>query len=587
MKKRLLSILAAVILLTAVLCVPTLAITEAEVEAQVAASGKGAVTGNVLIWFLCAVAFLKVSQKIDSFLSVLGVNVGNTGGSMLGDAMVAMRTVSMMVGGGRGAAAGRAGASSGGASGKTGTAAGTAGFFKGGLVGMAGRHITNSAVKTATSQTSAVHTAQQSAVHTAAHSQARQTGTDASAGNANPNSDGSSIPTGGVSASMDSASVPMGGVSPAPVPPQEGTVHTGSEAPPSVPTSGPVPPVSGPVSHSGPPPQEGTIHTGSEPPASAPVPGQMPETAVLPPVSPISNGAAPQEGVILTGSEPPTGEPPVSAPAANPAPQPIGAPPESIPASPAAQPVDTAPESAPIDPTPGVIIAGGESTVHAPQTENLFAGGAEGTAHVENRAVSGGGQHTQTHTERSTQTARTASSERVQTSRFHTAGAPALPTLGGMVFSHSLAAGGSFANSVIGTVARGEVAGSITGDMAAQSLSSYMGYTAGSGPTAPSIGSREAPAYSDVEIGRGRITGTETAAGSSEGRLFAMYHAGQYTAPSSEYTKVTSADGSQWYKQYAQPAVERKPYMAPDDTVAYHERIVNKLPDPPKRKDRI
>lgn len=595
MKKRLLSILAAVILLTAVLCVPTLAITEAEVEAQVAASGKGAVTGNVLIWFLCAVAFLKVSQKIDSFLSVLGVNVGNTGGSMLGDAMVAMRTVSMMVGGGRGAAAGRAGASSGGASGKTGAAAGTAGFFKGGLVGMAGRHITNSAVKTATTQTSAVHTAQQSAVHTAAHSQqTRQAGAAASAGNANPNPDGSSIPTGGVSASMDSASVPMGGVSdlmggvsPAPVPPQEGTVHTGSEAPPSVSTSGPVPPVSGPVSHSGPPPQAGTILTGSEPPASAPVPGQMPETAVLPPVSAISNGAPSQEGVILADSEPPAGESPISAPAADPAPQPIGVPPESIPAGPAAQPVDTTPESAPIDPMPGVIIAGGESTVHAPQTENVFAGGADGTAHVENRAVSGGGQHTQTHTERSTQTARTTSSERVQTSRFHTAGAPALPTLGGMVFSHSLAAGGSFANNVIGTVARGEVAGSITGDMAAQSLSSYMGYTAGSGPAAPSIGSREAPAYSDVEIGRGRITGTETAAGSSEGRPFAMYHAGQYTAPSGEYTKVTSADGSQWYKQYAQPAVERKPYMAPDDTVAYHEKIVNKLPDPPKRKDRI
>lgn len=588
MKKRLLSILAAVILLATVLCVPAFAITEAEVEAQVAASGKGAVTGNVLIWFLCAVAFLKVSQKIDSFLSVLGVNVGNTGGSMLGDAMVAMRTVSMMVGGGRGAVAGRAGASSGGSAGKSGTTAGTAGFFKGGLVGMAGRHITNSAVKTATTQTSAVHTAQQSAVHTAAHSQVRQAGTAASAANANPNPDGSGIPTGSVSASMDSASVPMGGVSdpmggvgPVTVPPQEGTILTGSEAPPSVPTSGPVPPASGPVSHSGPPSQEGTVLTGAEAPTSAPVPGQMPETAVLPPVSPISNGAAPQEGVILTGSEPPTGESPVSAPATDPAPQPIGAPPESIPAGPAAQPVDTTPESAPIDPTPGVIITGDESTVHAPQTENVFAGSAEGTAHAENRAVSGNGQHTQTHTERSTQTARTASSERVQTGRFHSVGAPTLPTLGGMVFSHSLASGGSFANDVIGTVARGEVAGSITGDMAAQSLASYMGQPGGG------IGSREAPAYSDVEIGRGRITGMETAAGSSEGRPFAMYHTGQYTAPSGEYTKVTSADGSQWYKQYAQPTVERKPYMAPDDTVAYHEKIVNKLPNPPKRKDRI
>ena len=86
------------------------------------------------------------------------------------------------------------------------------------------------------------------------------------------------------------------------------------------------------------------------------------------------------------------------------------------------------------------------------------------------------------------------------TSRFQT-GAGVHPSLGGMVFSHSLAAGGSFANDVIGTVARGEVAGSITGDMAAQSLSSYMGYAS------PGIGSRDAPIYSDVEIGRSRITG--------------------------------------------------------------------------------
>jgi len=27
--------------------------------------------------------------------------------------------------------------------------------------------------------------------------------------------------------------------------------------------------------------------------------------------------------------------------------------------------------------------------------------------------------------------------------------------------------------------------------------------------------------------------------------------------------------------------------MAPDDTVAYHEKIVKKLPNAPKRKDRI
>ena len=64
-------------------------------EAAVAASSKEAVTGNVLIWFLCAVAFLKVSQKIDSFMATLWVNVGRTGGSMLAEAMIAARGVTL------------------------------------------------------------------------------------------------------------------------------------------------------------------------------------------------------------------------------------------------------------------------------------------------------------------------------------------------------------------------------------------------------------------------------------------------------------------------------------------------------------
>ena len=74
------------------LTLPAFAITESEVEAQVSAAGREAVTGNVLIWFLCAVGFLKISQKIDSFMASLGVNVGHTGGSMLAEAMIAMRT---------------------------------------------------------------------------------------------------------------------------------------------------------------------------------------------------------------------------------------------------------------------------------------------------------------------------------------------------------------------------------------------------------------------------------------------------------------------------------------------------------------
>lgn len=526
--KRILTVLFLTVLVISALCVPAFALTESEVEAQVAASSKETVTGNVLIWFLCAVAFLKVSQKIDSFMATLGVNVGRTGGSMLAEAMIAMRAVTMVVGGGRGAGAGRAGPASGAAAGKAGSS-GMTGFFKGGLIGMAGRHVTNSAVKTATTQTSTVHTAQSQVHQTAAATAAAQTAPDAHIN--------SEIHTGG------------------------STAHTKNDL------------------HTGTPPQEGVIVTGG---------GPSPQTVPMesaPTASSVPSGMPPQEGVILTGAEPPvsvpqadselpisvpqTGsEPPISIPQADSGPQTIGGPPEGA-----------HPDMSP--PQEGVILTGGENTVHASQTENIFAGGAEGTVHKENTAVTGGERHTAAQTERTPHTSHTASSsERIQTNRFQ-AGTGARPTLGGMVFSHSLTSGGSFANDVIGTVARGEVAGSITGDLAAQSLTSYMGYST------PGIESRESPVYSDVEIGRGRITGVETAAGTSEGLSFAMYHVDQYTAPAGEYTKVISADGTKWYKQYAQDTVERKPYMAPDDTVAYHERIIKKLPDPPKRKDRI
>lgn len=548
--KQILTVLFLAVLAIPALCVPAFALTESEVEAQVAVSGKEAVTGNVLIWFLCAVAFLKVSQKIDSFMATLGVNVGRTGGSMLAEAMITMRAVTMVVGGGRGAGAGRAGSAAGSTPGRSGSS-GMTGFFKGGLVGMAGRHITNSAVRTATTQTSAVHTAQNQVQQAAAASTAAaQTASDTHI-NSEVHTGGSSIHTGNAAL--------------AGTPPQEGTIVTGGSIPLAAPADN-IPQAASTInsevhtggSHShtesstlaGVAPQEGVIVTGGPSPQPASV-----ETA--PPTSPVPTGAPPQEGVILTGSEPP-----LSVSPADPMPHTVGEPPDVPPSQ------------------EGIVLTGGENSVHASQTENIFGGSTDGTVHVENTAVTGGGQQTQTHTER-VQTAHTAaSSEKVQTNRF-LSGAGTRPTLGGMVFSRSLAAGGSFANDVIGTVARGEVAGSITGDMAAQSLSSYMGYAT------PGIGSRDAPVYSDVEIGRGRITGTETKAGTSEGISFAMYHVDQYTAPAGEYTKVVSADGTQWYKQYAQDAVERKPYMAPDDTAAYHERIIKKLPDPPKRKDRI
>lgn len=290
--------LALIMILASQFTVPAFAVTEAEVQQQVNAVGKEAVTGNIFIWFLCAIGFLKVSQKIDSFMSSLGINVGHTGGSMLAEALIAARGVAAVksFGGGHGGGA---------------SAGGSAGFMSGGLAGVVGRSFQHGAVKNAT-----------------------------------------------------------------------------------------------------------------------------------------GNG--------------------------------------------------------------------------------------------------GGG-------------------------------------LGGKAFASSMSKGGGFANRVIGTVATGNISstGSMTGEKASAALSSYLGYTA------LGEGAEDVPSFSNVEIGGGRMMATETSAEHPEGIVVGMYHADQYMAPSGEYSTVTAADGTTWYKQYAADTVERKPYKAPDGNIAYNESIVKKLPDPPKRKDRI
>ena len=303
--RKMLLIFILVLVFTSLLAVPAFAVTEAEVQQQVNAVGKEAVTGNIFVWFLSAIGFLKISQKIDSFMSSLGINVGHTGGSMLAEAMIAARGVAgaKSLAGGHGGGGSRGGPSSGGVSG-TGT-------FKGGLAGVVSRSFQNGAVKNAT-------------------------------------------------------------------------------------------------------------------------------------------------------------------------------------------------------------------------------GNKEGG-------------------------------------------------LSSKAFHSSMSKGGGFANRVIGTVATGNISatGSMTGDKAAAALSSYMGYTA------LGEGAEDVPSFSNVEIGGGRIMATETSAEHPEGIAMGMYHADQYIAPNGEYSTVTAADGTTWYKQYAADTVERKPYKAPDGNIAYNESIVKKLPDPPKRKDRV
>lgn len=152
-------------------------------------------------------------------------------------------------------------------------------------------------------------------------------------------------------------------------------------------------------------------------------------------------------------------------------------------------------------------------------------------------------------------------------------------SVGNMLYQSSLNKGGDFAKSVVSNIAQGNYGqvGSMKGDDAAKAFTTYMGI---------SPENKSAPTFTNMEIGGGRITGTET--NGSDKRDFAMYHADQYMAPAKgPYDTVQSVDGATWYKQYAQNTVEKTPYDAGNGKIAYNESITQKLPPTPPRKDRI
>ena len=404
------------LLLITALSVPAFAITEAEVEAQVSATSRETVTGNVLIWFLCAIGFLKVSQKIDSFMSSLGVNVGQTGGSMLAEVIIATRGVAAVAGAFGGGTRHSAGSSPGGAS--SGATGPFGGFLKGGLAGAVSRKVTRDAVRTATTATSAVNTVKSSA--TAAASQSRTIREQ-----------------------------------------QADTAH------------------------------QTDTHTGTH---------QETQTAAA--------HSASTETITQTAQQK-----------------------EMSAAKIFQQSEHTAQQSAT------------KTTSQASHTTSTVTQADKRTTAPDFKGVG----------------------------------------LGGAIFAKSLLSGGSFANDIIGTVAKGDIrsTSSITGDLAAQSIQSYLGYAGEGASDKPPL------TFSNVEIGGGRITGMVSRPDMAEPIAFGMYHADQYAEPKGDFTKTRTADGALWYTQLAQDAVERKPYKAPDDTVAYQESIVKRLPDPPKRKDRM
>lgn len=383
--KKCVMITIAAVLLCTTLTAPALAIEESEVESEIAASSREEVAGNIFIWFLCAIAFLKVSQKIDSFMSALGINVGRTGGSMLGELMVAGKAI--------GAAAGAAGGAlsnifsqNHNRSNTTNQATGQAFTgHGGGLVGVAKRAAGNAAASSATGRGSGI---------------------------------GSFV----------------------------GGAMFGS--------------------------------------------------------SMRGNGRLAQDVVsaVATGNFSSVGS-----------------------------------------------ITGEKASQALCNYLGYTAGGEQGTE-IETDPIKATGQ------------------------------------AGSVTFGedHITEDGGVAAGS----------APIPTNSPDTSAIHQHTAIPSGVSTASPHTGTHitgPAPSFRNVEIGGGRITGYETPAGGGSERQFAMYNAKQYMEPTGSYETVQTVDGESWYKQYAQPVVQRTPYKDAADRgkVKYDEKIVQQLPQVPKRKDKI
>ena len=552
MRKRFFLNCLLILVLVAVMSTSAFAISESDVESAVSASGKEAVSGNVLVWFLCAIAFLKVSQKIDSFLSSLGLNVGHTGGSMLSEAMIAMRAINTATSAVGSALGGRSRHGSAPASGKSSSgSAAAAGFFSGGLVGMASRKIASDAVRTATAEKNIVQPQQAEATVSRTHASS-DTHSGSQMASEQQRQNTSQLDQNQQTVSSRAVNSEQ----------RENSQQALHESRHSVDASQ--------IHQDTQTAQEQQFHAAlhTEDQQASHLAFQSEQGEFVGSVvqsdefdasseearteqSQVMQSALQQEQIGVTQRE-------------------------------QAQHIQQDTQAA----TFGQVES--QSQQHTAQSDKQFFSVRNGLSKttIAERTVQaqerpGRFLHSRT------MSAAPASTPASEVSAARSAPIPSAPTqfrsFGGTLFAKSLYQGGAFANDVIGTVAKGDyrTTGSITGETATRSLMSYMGFTA-LGEHATNI-----PRYQDVEIGGGRITGREFTPEHPGGIDFCMYHADQYAQPKGDYSKVYSADDAAWYKQYAADTVERKPYQAEDGKIAYHEKIVQKLPNPPQRKDRM
>lgn len=552
MRKRFFLNCLLILVLVAVMSTSAFAISESDVESAVSASGKEAVSGNVLVWFLCAIAFLKVSQKIDSFLSSLGLNVGHTGGSMLSEAMIAMRAINTATSAVGSALGSRSRHGSAPASGKPGGgSAAAAGFFSGGLVGMASRKIASDAVRTATTEKNIVQPQQAEATVSRTHANS-DTHSGSQSASEQQRQNTSQLDQNQQTVSSRAVKSEQQGKT-------QQALHESQHSMDASQLHQDTQSTQEQQFHA-------ALHTEDQ---------QASHLSFQSENSEFAGSVVQSDEFEASSEEARTEQSQVMQSALQQ---------EQIGVTQREQAQYTQQETQ--SSTFGQVES--QSRQHTAQSNKQFfsvRNGLSKTTIAERTVQAQERPGRFLHSRASSAAPTSAPANEAPAAR--SAPIPSAPTqfrsFGGTLFAKSLYQGGAFANDVIGTVAKGDyrTIGPITGETATRSLMSYMGFTA-LGEHATNI-----PRYQDVEIGGGRITGREFTPEHPGGIDFCMYHADQYAQPKGDYSKVYSADDAAWYKQYAADTVERKPYQTEDGKIAYHEKIVQKLPNPPQRKDRM
>ena len=485
-----------ILIVMLVLCVGSIsayAITDAEVQQYVDANGKEAASGNVFIWFICAIAFLKISQKIDSFMGSLGISVGHTGGSMLSEAMIAAKTI---------AGIGRSGRAGGGNGARAGASSGGGGYISGGLAGVVGRKFNTGAANAAADK-------DQSGI----------------IGNLGGMAYEASVKKGGNLANETIGNIAKGSIA------QEGAI-TGEKASVAL------------QSYMG-----LSSESNSQVNTNASVNGNVTGNVT---------GSGGSKNVDVSGT---VSGSPAGAPQATP--------------NGAAETIPMKANAGEIPVHPSENIEGIPDAPDAP-VFNLDnpASALEGTSIPNLNADDA--------LDLGAETAGIAMASELADAEENSIPAAPIPDTHIPVSAESEAVPELDSEAIPVNVEPGTT-GSIpmsSEDTAAVSAPN----SAADAPQSPS----SIPKFTNVEIGGGRITGTEVSAEHPGGRDFAMYHADQYMAPrQSSYEMVNMIDGSKWYKQYAVPTVEKTPYMGKKGKIEYKEKIVDKVPEVPKRKDRV